>query len=129
MSNKLSPAPTEAELAILSVLWRRGPSMVREVQEVLNEKKPTGYTTVLKLMQIMLEKGLVTRDESRRPHVYQPSAPPERTQARLVGDFIDRVFEGSTSKLILKALSTKRVAEDELKHIRSLLDEYEQENS
>lgn len=103
--------------------------MVREVQEALSEEKPPGYTTVLKLMQIMLDKGLVTRDETRRPHVYSPSAPAEKTQAQLVGDFMEKVFEGSASQLIMRALSTQRVSPEDLKQIRALLDQYETENT
>lgn len=129
MSKKKNPQPTESELAILNVLWRRGPSMVRQVQDALSAEKQIGYTTVLKLLQIMHEKGLVTRDESRRPHVYLAREPAEATRQQLVGSFMERVFEGSVSKLILQALSSKRVSAEELSEIRALLDEYERENS
>ena len=115
--------PTDTELAILSVLWRRGPSTVREVMEDLSAEKPTGYTTVLKMMQIMAEKGLVNRDESQRTHVYKPAAPAERTQKHLVAELVDWAFQGSAQKLILQALSQRNVSREELDEIRALLDE------
>ncbi len=119
------PRPTDAELAILRVLWRRGPSTVRQVQEVLGAEKPTGYTTVLKLMQIMTEKGLVTRDESRRTHVYRARRSAEKTQQQLVGDLLERAFEGSAQRLVMQALSSKKVTPEELAQIRALLDQME----
>jgi BlaI family transcriptional regulator, penicillinase repressor len=117
--------PTEGELAILSVLWERGPSTVRDVHEVLARKHPTGYTTVLKLMQIMTEKGLVERDESRKAHVYRPTVSEERTQKTLVTDLLDKAFGGSASKLVMQALSSKRTSDKELAEIRKLLDSME----
>jgi predicted transcriptional regulator len=122
---KKLPRPTDAELAILGVLWQRGPSTVRQVLNVLNAEKPTGYTTVLKLLQIMTEKGLVTRDESRRTHVYQPRIPAEGTQRQLVADLLEQAFEGSAEKLVMQALSTKKVSPEELAKIRTMLDEIE----
>ena len=119
------PRPTDAELEILKVLWRRGPSTVREVFETLGENKVTGYTTVLKTMQIMAEKGLVVRDESERAHRYEPAAPEDETQRRLVGDLLRKAFDGSAKKLVLQALSTERASADELGEIRRLLDELE----
>jgi predicted transcriptional regulator len=123
------PQPTPAELSILRVLWRRGPSTVREVQEDLNRDRPqdspTGYTTVLKLMQIMTDKGLVRRDESQRTHVYEAKASEEHTQRRLVKDLLDRAFGGSARKLVLQALSAKKASPQEIAEIRSLLDELE----
>jgi BlaI family penicillinase repressor len=123
------PHPTPAELAILRVLWRRGKSTVRDVQSDLNagraEDSAAGYTTVLKLMQIMTDKGLVRRDESQRTHVYQASASEEHTQGRLVRDLLDRAFGGSAQKLVLQALSAKRASPEEIAQIRSLLDEME----
>jgi BlaI family transcriptional regulator, penicillinase repressor len=119
------PRPTDAELEILKVLWRRGPSTVREVFETLGENKVTGYTTVLKTMQIMAEKGLVVRDESERAHRYEPAAPEDETQRRLVGDLLRKAFDGSAKKLVLQALSTERASADELDEIRRLLDELE----
>ena len=121
------PRPTDAELEILKVLWRRGPSTVREVFETLGENKVTGYTTVLKTMQIMAEKGLVVRDESERAHRYEPAAPEDETQRRLVGDLLRKAFDGSAKKLVLQALSTERATADELGEIRRLLDELEKE--
>jgi BlaI family transcriptional regulator, penicillinase repressor len=119
------PRPTDAELEILKVLWRRGPSTVREVFETLGETKVTGYTTALKLMQIMAEKGLVVRDESERAHRYEAAAPEDETQRRLVGDLLRKAFDGSASKLVMQALSTERATSSELDEIRRLLDELE----
>ena len=119
------PRPTDAELEILKVLWRRGPCTVREVFETLGESKTTGYTTVLKLMQIMAEKGLVVRDESERAHRYEPAAPEDETQRRLVGDLLRKAFDGSAKKLVLQALSAERASSSELDEIRRLLDELE----
>ena len=119
------PRPTDAELEILKVLWRRGPSTVREVFETLGEARGTGYTTVLKLMQIMAEKGLVVRDESERAHRYEPAAPEDETQRRLVGDLLRKAFDGSAKKLVLQALSAKRASSEELSEIRRMLDELE----
>ena len=104
----VTPRPTDAELAILSVLWDRGPSTVREVHEALQASQRSGYTTVLKLLQIMTEKGLVTRDESQRAHVYGPRMSEQRTQRQLLGDLVDRAFGGSSAKLVLQALSGRR---------------------
>ena len=123
------PRPTDAELAILRVLWRLGPSTVREVQEVLEAEKPTGYTTVLKFMQIMIKKGLLDRDKSQRTHVYRPCVPAEKTRRQLVGDLLERAFEGSAEQLVVQALSAKKVSPDELAKIRALLDEMEGEES
>ena len=119
------PRPTDAELEILKVLWRRGPSTVREVFETLGETKGTGYTTVLKLMQIMAEKGLVVRDESERAHRYEPAAPEDETQRRLVGDLLRKAFDGAAVKLVMQALSTERASAEELSEIRRMLDELE----
>ncbi len=119
------PRPTDAELEILKVLWRRGPSTVREVFETFGETKGTGYTTVLKLMQIMADKGLVVRDESERAHRYEPAAPEDETQRRLVGDLLRRAFDGEAAKLVMQALSTERASAEELSEIRRMLDELE----
>src|SRR5262245_49753338 len=100
--------PTPAELEILHVLWARGPSTVREVHGELSTGKPTGYTTVLKIMQIMADKGLVDRDASERAHVYRARAPRERTQSQLVRELVDKAFGGSASRLVMHALSSKR---------------------
>ena len=117
------PRPTDAELAILRVLWRRGPSTVRQVLEEIGDE--TGYTTVLKFLQIMTEKGLVTRDDKERTHVYQASRPEETTQRQLIADLLDRAFSGSAAKLVLQALSAKKASADELRAIRKLLDKME----
>ena len=119
------PRPTDAELAILRVLWRLGPSTVRQVQEILNQERETGYTTVLKLMQIMTEKGLVKRDETDRSHVYQARLKEEQTQRQLVDDLLERAFGGSARQLVMQALSGKRTSAKELAQIRKLLDELE----
>jgi BlaI family penicillinase repressor len=121
------PLPTDAELAILSVLWRLGPSTVRAVHEQLSPSQGTGYTTVLKLMQLMAQKGLVVRDESQRSHVYRAASAEAHTQKRLLGDLMERAFEGSASQLVLRALSVKRSSPEELEQIRSLLDELAKE--
>ena len=125
MPDKLPPRPTDAELSILRVLWRRGPSTVRDVHEELTPHNGTGYTTILKLMQIMTEKGLVVRDESQRAHVYQPSFSEQRTQRQLLTDLTDRAFGGSAARLVMQALSGRRASADELHAIRRLLDEME----
>ena len=117
--------PTDAELAILRVLWRQGESTVRQVFEALSQEREVGYTTVLKLMQIMMEKGLVERDESERTHVYQARLTQEQTQQQLVGDLLDKAFGGLASQLVLQALSAKPASANELKRIRQLLDELE----
>lgn len=121
--------PTEAELAILRVLWQRGPSTVREVQTVLEETRKTGYTTVLKFMQIMVEKGLVTRDEKPYAHVYQARIPREQVERALVADLLDRAFEGSTSRLLLQALAAKRASPEELAEIRKILKKHQRGES
>jgi predicted transcriptional regulator len=119
------PRPTPGELEILRVLWERGPSTVREVHEALERERPTGYTTVLKLMQIMADKGLVTRDESARAHVYAAGAAEADTQRQLVGDLLDRAFGGSALKLVMHALSARRASPAEIARLRRLLDEME----
>ena len=118
------PRPTDAELEILKVLWQRGPSTVREVHDVLNETKPTGYTTVLKLLQIMGEKGLVKRNEQQRAHVYEAQLRQEQTERQMVGDLLERVFDGSATKLVMQALATKKTSQRELTAIRQLLREF-----
>ena len=121
--NRSSQRPTEAELEILRVLWERGPSTVRQVHESLAAARETGYTTTLKLMQIMAEKGLVTRDESTRTHVYTARASQETTQRQLVNDLVDRAFGGSAAELVLRALSSHHTSDEELREIRKLIDE------
>jgi predicted transcriptional regulator len=123
---KPSPRPTAAELEILRVLWSHGPATVRDVHEALRERR-VGYTTVLKLLQIMTEKGLVTRDESERAHVYEARAAQEQTERQLVRDLVDRAFGGSPGRLVMQALSSRRATPEELDRIRRLLDELEGE--
>jgi predicted transcriptional regulator len=119
------PRPTDAELEILTVLWSRGPSTVRDVYENIAARKPTLYTTVLKLMQIMAEKGLVLRDETQRAHVYAAARPAEWTQQQLAGDLLRRAFNGSARGLMMGALSARKTSKAELAELRKLLDEYE----
>jgi predicted transcriptional regulator len=120
------PRPTDAELDILTVLWSRGPSTVRDVHQELVKRKSTQYTTVLKLMQIMAEKGLVRRNEDQRAHVYEASRPREWTQRQLAGDLLQRAFAGSAQRLMLGALSAKKASKEDLAELRRLLDEYEE---
>ena len=125
MAKKVPPKPTQAELAILNVLWEKGPSPVRAVFEVLSKTQAVGYTTVLKLMQIMAQKGLVRRDESQKTHIYTAALAAEGTQRQLVRDLLDRAFGGSAERLVLHALEEKKVTPDELARIRRMLDELE----
>ncbi len=119
------PRPTDAELAILRVLWDHGASTVREVHEAPGAGNDVGYTTTLKLLQRMADKGLVERDESRRSHVYQARSKEEPTQRRLVADLLKKAFAGSTPSLVMQALSAKKASKAELAEIRQLLDEME----
>lgn len=121
------PRPTPAELSILRVLWSRGPSSVRLVHQELSKDRPTGYTTVLKLMQIMTEKGLVERDESERAHIYHPRLNEQKTQRQMVKDLIDRAFGGDASQLVMQALSSRRATPEELAAIREILDKLDQD--
>ena len=125
MSKLKLPKPTEAELAILRVLWERGPSTVREVWERLSPRQRTGYTTVLKIMQIMFDKGLLARDESDRSHVYRAARSREQTQRQVVGHLLDRLFAGSAPELVMQALAARKATPAELAEIRKLLDEME----
>jgi predicted transcriptional regulator len=119
--DKQLPRPTDTELSILTVLWERGPSTVREVHDELIKAQPAGYTTVLKMLQIMIDKGLVIRDESERAHVYTARLTEQKTQRQLVTDLLDRAFGGSSAKLVMQALSTKRATAEELSEIRAML--------
>ena len=125
MARKKTVGPTERELAILAVLWEKGPSSVRQIHEALYPESETGYTTTLKLMQIMAAKGSLVRDDDGRRHIYKPAVSEERTQKKLVGDLLDKVFAGSAEKLVMRALSAKKVSPKELKRIRQMLDEME----
>ncbi len=125
MARHKSPGPTDRELAILSVLWQHGPSTVRQVHEALQDDSETGYTTTLKLMQIMAEKGLLNRKGAGRQHVYRPAISEEKTQKQVVGEMMEKVFAGSAEKLVMRALSARKVSAEELKRIREMLDELE----
>ncbi len=116
------PRPTDAELAILRILWDRGPSTVRQVHDILGQERTAAYTTALKLLQIMTEKGLVERDERDRTHIYRARLSQETTQRQLVRDLVDRAFGGSASKLVMQALATKRASAEELRDIRQAID-------
>ena len=122
MTRPSAPRPTDAELAILRVLWERGPSTVRHVHEQLARDRPAAYTTALKLLQIMTEKGLVERDERERTHVYRARLGEEQTQRQLVRDLADRAFGGSAAKLVLQALASRRATPEELRDIRKAID-------
>jgi BlaI family penicillinase repressor len=117
--------PTVSELQILQVLWERGPSTVREVHDALQEERALGYTTVLKLMQIMTTKGLVRRNEEQRAHVYEAQQPAEKTKRQLAADVLHRVFDGSARELMLHALAGHRSSKTEIEDLRRLLDEHE----
>jgi len=117
--------PTKLELSILRVLWDAGPQSVREIQATLNQSKPTGYTTVLKMLQIMTEKGLVERDETVRPQIYRPQYSQERTQRQLLRDFIQRAYGGSVKSLVMHALATKKSTARDLEAIEKLLERFE----
>jgi predicted transcriptional regulator len=125
MKRSTLPRPTDTELAILRALWRLGPSTVRQVQHELAQDAPTGYTTALKMLQIMTEKGLVSRDTRERTHVYRATLPEEETQTQLVKDLAERAFGGSARQLMLRALAVDRTSTKELEQIRRLLDRLE----
>jgi BlaI family transcriptional regulator, penicillinase repressor len=120
-----SPAPTDAELDILRILWDRGASTVREVHERISAQRPVGYTTVLKQMQVMHAKGLLTRSDRFRSHVYEPAQSRTHTQRQLAGSMLKQVFDGSARQLLQSALAGRKVDRGELEGIRQLLDEYE----
>lgn len=116
-----TPKPTDAELALLRVLWTHGPSTVREVHDHMAASKSVGYTTTLKTLQVMTEKGLTIREDHRGQHLYRPRHAEEETLGRLVTDLLDRAFGGSTSKLVIQALASRRASPDELREIRRLV--------
>jgi predicted transcriptional regulator len=122
----MEPRPTNSEVDILSVLWRLGPSTVRDVYEDMNTRREIGYTTVLKLLQIMFEKGIVERNEESRAHIYSPIQAQAETQRTLIDDLVERAFGGSAHKLALNALSSTKATPEELAEIRSLLDQLEE---
>jgi predicted transcriptional regulator len=121
------PRPTDAELEILTVLWSIGPATVRAVYDVISRRRTAQYSTILKFMQIMADKGLVIRDESQRAHVYKPARPREWTQKQLAGDLLERAFSGSAKALLMGALSARKASKAELTEIRRLLDTYQKE--
>ena len=125
MARRQPPRPTDAELEILTVLWSRGPSTVREVHETIARRKPAQYSTVLKFLQIMAEKGLVRRDEKQRAHVYEAALSREWTQQQLAGDLLERAFGGSASRLLMGALSARKASRQELVELRRVLEDYE----
>ena len=125
MATLSHPKPTASELEILHILWERGPSTVREVHEALSTHKPVGYTSVLKLMQIMTAKGTVRRDEQQRAHVYEAVQPAEKTKRQFAADVLQRVFDGSASELMMHALAGRKTSKEEVEELRRLLDEYE----
>jgi predicted transcriptional regulator len=125
MAKRNLPRPTDAELSILRVLWELGPCTVREVTDAVQEDRGTGYTTALKLLQIMTEKGLVRRDDRERTHIFEAAVARDQTQRQLVADLLERAFGGSAEQLVVQALSAKRASREELSQIRKLLDELE----
>jgi BlaI family transcriptional regulator, penicillinase repressor len=128
MRNEL-PRPTDAELEILTVLWSLGPATVREVHDVINQRRPALYSTVLKFLQIMAEKGLVRRDEKQRAHIYEAARPREWTQRQLAKDLLERAFNGSAKALLIGALSAKKASQKELSELGRLLEEFRKEET
>lgn len=128
MKKKAVPKPTDAELAILRVLWERGPCTVRQVYDVLSEQRDFAYTTTLKLLQLMTEKGITVREEQGRIHVYSAGFAQEDTQQRLVADLLERAFGGSSAKLVVQALAAKPASAEELREIRQLLADYKEKD-
>ncbi len=125
MARRKNSRPTDRELTILRILWDNGPGTVRDVNEAMNEDQDTGYTTTLKLMQIMADKGLLRRDDSQFKHVYKPAMTEEKAQKLLVGELLEKAFSGSAEKLVMRALSAKKVSSKELAKIRKMLDDFE----
>jgi predicted transcriptional regulator len=117
------PRPTEAELELLNILWERGPATVRDLHQAVSVKRAIGYTSVLKLLQIMTDKGLVEREESGKAHIYRPVGTQQDTQSRLVRDISERVFAGSAAALAIHALSTQPVSDQELEELRRLIEQ------
>ena len=128
MARKKQSGPTEKEIAILSVLWKHGPCTVREVHTLMSGNDDTGYTTTLKLMQIMHEKGLLKRDDSAKTHIYFPVNSEEQIQSQVVGTLLDRVFAGSTEKLMMRILSSQTVTPDELSNLKKMIEMKEKES-
>ncbi len=128
MKKKETPRPTEAELEILQVLWQSGPATVRLVNDRLNEKRPVGYTTTLKMMQIMHDKGLLRRDERQRSHLYSPVIKERETQQILLNRFLESAFGGSAARLVMQALGNHQASREEIARIRAFLDQLEEED-
>jgi len=128
MARRPTPRPTDAELSILRVLWDRGPSTVRQVHDVLSVGRDFAYTTTLKLLQLMTEKGVAVREEDGRVHLYRAAVAQEETQRHLIRDLVDRAFGGSPSQLVMQALAAKPASAEELREIRRLLKEHEEKN-
>ncbi|HSK73370.1 MAG TPA: BlaI/MecI/CopY family transcriptional regulator [Pyrinomonadaceae bacterium] len=128
MKNKNLPRPTETELEILRVLWQHGPNTVREVHNILNRERETevGYSTTLKMFQVMTQKGLIERDETVRPQIYSTRVPQEQTQKQLVKDLLNRAFGGSVRQLVMHALSERETSDEELEQLEQLLDKFEE---
>ena len=126
MPRRPTPRPTDAELSILRVLWERGPSTVRQVHDVLSADRDFAYTTTLKLLQLMTEKGVAVREENGRVHLYRAAVAQEETQRHLIRDLVDRAFGGSPSQLVMQALAAKPASAEELREIRRLLKEHEE---
>jgi BlaI family penicillinase repressor len=122
MARPATVLPTSSELEILQIIWQRGPSTVREVYRALGERRDVGYSTVLKFMQIMADKGTLVRDETVRPQLYRPAQPRQHTQRGILRDLIDRAFGGSSASLIVQALADRQSTADERRQIRELLD-------
>ena len=128
MARKIIPKPTESELEILQVLWQHGPSTVRFVNDELSQRREVGYTTTLKLLQLMLDKGLALRDDDTRTHVYRAAVREEETQGLLLDKFVDAAFGGSAMKLVMQALGNRRTSREEVAQIRRLLNDIEIQN-
>jgi len=126
MARRPTPRPTDAELSILRVLWERGPSTVRQVHDVLSANREFAYTTTLKLLQLMTEKGVAVREENGRVHLYRAAVAQEETQRHLIRDLVDRAFGGSPSRLVMQALAATPASAEELREIRRLLKEHEE---
>ncbi|MCA9180132.1 MAG: BlaI/MecI/CopY family transcriptional regulator [Planctomycetales bacterium] len=125
MARHASSQPTEVELQILRILWNDGPSIARHIHDSLQVFKQTTYSTTVKMLSVMLDKGLLKRDDDAKPQVYRPASPQQRTQRRMLGDLIDKVYDGSAAALMMHALSSKKSTPEELQEIRNLLDQLE----
>ncbi len=125
MPSQQFPQPTDGELDVLRFLWDNGPSTVKQVHEAVNKKRPVGYTTTLKVMQVMHERGLLVRDDSKYRHIYTPALPEEKTQKQLLTDFLDKAFSGSAEKLVMQLISAKKLSAKERSKIRKMFNETE----